>query len=103
VVLHTQIDGGRTVTIDEPDNYASLDEVQPFLMEALTRVQNCPGSQLFIISHHPEYLDQLAPADGSVVSRENGGPSRVRRFAASVALAPSELVARGGLLQGSQE
>lgn len=100
VVLHTQIEAGRTVTIDEPDNYASLDEVQPFLMEALTRVQERPGAQLFVISHHPEYIDQLAPDDGFVVSREGGGPSRIQRFVSGAALAPSEIVARGGLTQG---
>ena len=94
VVLHTQIDSGRTVMIDEPDNYASLDEVQPFLMEALSRVQDCQGSQLFIISHHPEYIDQLAPDNGFVISRAGGGPSRVRRFQSGEALAPSEIVAR---------
>jgi len=97
VVLYTQIGTGRTVTIDEPNNYASLDEVQPFLMGALMRVGDYDGSQLFIISHHPGYIDQLAPNDGFVVSREGGGPSRVQRFESSVALAPSELVIRGGL------
>ncbi len=103
VVLHTQIEAGRTVMIDEPDNYASLDEIQPFLMEALNRVQECQGSQLFVISHHPEYIDQLAPDDGFVISREGGGPSRIRRFESGEALAPSEIVARGGLSQGSNE
>ena len=103
VVLHTQIEAGRTVALDEPDNYASADEVQPFLMEAITRVQDCQGSQLFIISHHPDYIDQLAPDDGFIVSREGGGPSRVRRFESTAALAPSEVVARGGLSQGAGE
>jgi len=101
VVLHTQIEAGRTVAIDEPDNYTSLDEVQPFLMEAIYRVQESSGSQLFIISHHPEYIDQLAPDDGFVVSREGGGPSRIRRFESGEALSPSESVARGGLAQGT--
>lgn len=101
VVLYTQIGTGRTVAIDEPDNYASLDEVQPFLMEALTRVGDSEGSQLFIISHHPGYIDQLAPNDGFVVSREGGGPSRIQRFESSAVLAPSEVVAWGGLSRGS--
>lgn len=101
VVMHTQIETGRTVAMDEPDNYASTDEVQPFMMEAITRVQDCQGSQLFIISHHPEYIDQLAPDDGFIVSREGGGPSRVRRFESAAALTPSEVVARGGLSQGT--
>lgn len=99
VVLHTQIEAGRTVMLDEPDNYASLDEVEPFLMEALGRVQDAAGSQLFVISHHPEYLDKLAPDDGYVLTRERGGPSRIKRFESGAALTPSEIVVRGGLSQ----
>lgn len=97
VVLHTQLEAARCVLLDEPDNYTSLDEIQPFLMEALCRVQDRPGAQLFIISHSPQYLDQLAPSDGFILSREHGGPSRIRRFESGEALAPSEIVARGGL------
>lgn len=97
VVLHTQMEKGRTIGLDEPDNYVSLDEIQPFLMEALDRAQGGQGPQLFIISHHPEYIDQLAPDDGYVMFREQGGPSRVRRFSSSEAIPPSEIVARGGL------
>ncbi len=97
VVLYTQMEKGRTIGLDEPDNYVSLDEIQPFLMEALDRAQSGQGPQLFIISHHPEYINQLAPDDGYVMFREQGGPSRVRRFSSSEAIAPSEIVARGGL------
>lgn len=97
VVLHTQIDQGRTVVLDEPDNYVSLDEIQPFLMEALDRAQSGGGPQLFIISHHPEYINQLAPEDGYVMLRERGGPTRIRRFSSGEAIPPSEIVARGGL------
>jgi predicted ATPase len=96
VVLHTQLESDRAVLLDEPDNYTSLDEIQPFLMEALCRVQDRPGAQLFIISHNPQYIDQLAPSDGFILTREGGGPSRIRRFESGEALAPSELLARGG-------
>lgn len=103
VVLHTQIDAERTVLLDEPDNYTSLDEIQPFLMEALYRVQDRQGAQLFVISHNAQYIDQLAPNDGFIISREGGGPSRIRRFQSAEALAPSEIVVRGGLSQGEHE
>ncbi|MDC0717899.1 AAA family ATPase [Nannocystis bainbridge] len=103
VVLHTQIDGDRTVLLDEPDNYTSLDEVQPFLMEALCRVRDRPEAQLFIISHNAQYIDQLAPEDGFIISRDGGGPSRIRPFRSAEALAPSEIIARGGLSQEADE
>jgi hypothetical protein len=100
VVLYTQLEHGRTVALDEPDNYVSLDEIQPFLMEALDRVQTLGGPQLFILSHHPEYINQLAPDDGYVMFRENGGPTRIQRFSASEAIPAAEIVARGGLPRG---
>jgi energy-coupling factor transporter ATP-binding protein EcfA2 len=102
VVLHTQIEPDRAVLLDEPDNYTSLDEIQPFLMEALCRVQDRPRAQLFVISHNSQYIDQLAPNDGFIISREGGGPSRIRRFESGEALTPSEIVVRGGLSQGGE-
>jgi energy-coupling factor transporter ATP-binding protein EcfA2 len=86
VALYTQLAEGRTVAFDEPDNYVSLDEIQPFLLEAVDRAQQRSGPQLFIISHHPEYIDQLAPEDGYVMFRERGGPTRIQRFVSSEAI-----------------
>jgi hypothetical protein len=102
VILYTQIDNGRTVAFDEPDNYVSLDEIQPFLMEALDRVQSGSGAQIFIVSHHPEFINQLAPDDGYVMFREKGGPTRIQRFSASEAIPPAEIVARDGLPRGDR-
>jgi ABC-type molybdenum transport system ATPase subunit/photorepair protein PhrA len=99
VVLYTQIDGSRTIALDEPDNFVSLDEIQPFLMEMLDRALGGSGPQLLVISHHPEYLNQLAPNHGHVLHREQGGPTRIRPFAFDAAVPPSEIVARGGLQQ----
>jgi len=100
VILYTQVEQGRTVAFDEPDNYVSLDEIQPFLMEAVDRVQSSHGAQIFIISHHPEFINQLAPDDGYVMFREKGGPTRIQRFAASEAIPAAEIVARDGLPRG---
>ncbi|KYF89119.1 hypothetical protein BE17_38180 [Sorangium cellulosum] len=99
VVLYTQIEKNRTVAFDEPDNYVSLDEIQPFLLEALDRAQRSDGTQIFVISHHPEYINQIAPADGYTMFRERGGPTRIERFASSEAIPPADIVARGGLLR----
>lgn len=100
VALHTRLAGNRTVAMDEPDNFVSLDEIQPFLMAAMERALGTDGPQLLVISHHPESLNQLAPSYGHVLFRENGGPTRIKPFQADEALPPSEWVARGGLEQG---
>jgi len=70
------------------------------LTEALDRAQSGLGPQLFILSHHPEYINQLAPDDGYVMFREKGGPTRIQRFSASEASPAAEVVARGGLPRG---
>ncbi|HRI63486.1 MAG TPA: ATP-binding protein [Polyangium sp.] len=97
IALFTQMDGQRTIAFDEPDNFVSLDEIQPFLMEMLDKALDGTGPQCFIASHHPEYLNQLAPSHGHVLFRERGGQTRIRLFEANEALSASEIVARGGL------
>jgi len=96
IALYTQMDGQRTIAFDEPDNFVSLDEIQPFLMDMLDKALDGSGPQCFVASHHPEYLNQLAPSHGHVLFRENGGQTRVRPFESNEALPPSEIVARGG-------
>lgn len=96
-ILHTEGRGARTVVLDEPDNFVALAEIQPFIFELLDRAMAEAGSQLFVASHHPEYLDQLAPAYGWVVDRPSGDASVIRRFKADVALSASALVARDEL------
>lgn len=96
IALYTQLDGQRTIAFDEPDNFVSLDEIQPFLMDMLDKALDGSGPQCFVASHHPEYLNQLAPSHGHVLFRENGGQTRVRPFESNEALPPSEIVARGG-------
>lgn len=97
IILHFLLSRGCTVLIDEPDNFISLREIQPWLTAATDAVEE-NGSQLILISHHPEIIDQWAPAHGVQFVREEGGPVRVKRFEVvgkDGVLAPSELVARG--------
>jgi predicted ATPase len=97
ITLYTQTDRQRTITFDESDNFVSLDEIQPFLMDLLDKALDGSGPQIFIASHHPEYLNQLAPSHGHVLFRERGGHTRVRPFESNEALPAAEIVARGGL------
>ena len=86
----------RSLFIDEPDNYVSLREVQPWLSQV---VDACGETleQAVIISHHPQTIDYLAGARGRWFSRDGEGPARVGnepKFSCD-GLSLSEAIARG--------
>ena len=86
----------RSLFIDEPDNYLSLREVQPWLAQV---VGACGEAleQAVIISHHPKTIDYLAGAKGRWFSRDGEGPVRVSnqpKFSLGE-LSLSESIARG--------
>ncbi len=84
------------VVIDEPGNFVSLREIQP-LLQAADEILEASSSQLVLISHHPEILNQWAPEYGVVFFREPNGPTRAKRFhnQSHEPLTPSEVMARG--------
>ena len=96
VLLHFAVSEGRTLLIDEPDNFIALAEIQPWLLKLLDRVDDTNG-QVILVSHHPELLDQLADQGGVLLDRPGGGETRVRPFepSANTGLRPSEIIARG--------
>ena len=96
MILHFLIAKGRTVFIDEPDNFIALREIQPWLKAAEEAVEDHKG-QLILISHHPEILNQWASHYGLRFFRENNGHVRTEKFRADPKgdLQPSELIARG--------
>ena len=86
----------RSLFIDEPDNYLSLREVQPWLAQV---VDACGEAleQAVIISHHPTTIDYLAGAKGRWFSRDGEGPARVgdKPKSNTGGLSLSEAIARG--------
>lgn len=82
--------------IDEPDNYLSLREIQPWLAQAIER---CGESleQVTVVSHHPVILDYMAGARGRWFYRDGDGPVRVadEPKATVDGLTISETIARG--------
>lgn len=96
MILHFLISKGHTVFIDEPDNFVSLREIQPWLLQAEAAAEDHKG-QLILISHHPEILNQWALESGLVFFREENGHVRTEKFKADPDgfLQPAELVARG--------
>jgi len=96
-ILHFLLVKGCTVVIDEPDNFISLREIQPWLISAMDAVDN-GNAQLILISHHPEILNQWAPEYGMRFIRDGlVGPVRVQEFHGDPdsTLTPAEIVARG--------
>jgi hypothetical protein len=79
VVLYCAIGEDRTLLIDEPDNFITLAEIQPWLMKMLDRVDE-KNAQVILVSHHPELLVQLADQGGVLFDRPRGGETRVRRY-----------------------
>jgi predicted ATPase len=95
-VLAFTVSRGHTVFIDEPDNFISLREIQPWLLAAEEAVE-AAGGQLILISHHPETLNYWAREYGLRFSREENGHVRTEKFKPDVEgmLQPAELIARG--------
>jgi predicted ATPase len=94
-LLHATVPTGITLLIDEPDNFVSLAEIQPWLVELCDSVRG--HGQVVFVSHHPEVINYLAPeARTFLFERPDGGPCRARPFPfdASGTL-PSELILRG--------
>jgi len=100
IVLYSLLLGlqdlGHTVFLDEPENYVSLPEIQPWLME----LNNACGDgfpQAVIISHHPELIDYLGPECGKWIERDPLGPIRVKKLPEQIekGLKLSEQIARG--------
>jgi ATPase subunit of ABC transporter with duplicated ATPase domains len=96
MILHFRINRGDTVFVDEPDNFISLREIQPWLLAAEEAVEEHSG-QLILISHHPETLNQWAREYGLRFFREENGHVRTEKFrpARDGKLQAAELIARG--------
>jgi predicted ATPase len=96
MILHFLLTKGRTVFIDEPDNFIALREIQPWLKAAEEAIED-HGGQLILISHHPEILNQWASSHGLRFFRENSGHVRTEKFRTDPNgdLKPSDLIARG--------
>lgn len=83
----------RTLFLDEPDNYVTLPELQPWLAE----LEDSAGDtlpQVVLISHHPEAIDFLA--ENTVwLAREPESHTRIVEPKNDTGLRISEVYARG--------
>lgn len=95
-LLHFLVRADTTLCIDEPDNYVSLGELQPLLLDFMDKAEET-GGQILFASHHPEYLNLLAIDHGLVFRRDRSGTTTASQFQAppDVILPAAEYFARG--------
>ncbi len=95
-LIHFVVAKGGTVIIDEPDNFISLREIQPWLMR-IEEIADDNKWQVILISHHPEILNQWAGPYGVQFIRDGSGPVRVEKFKGDPegSLTAAEVVAEG--------
>ncbi|MDM8517389.1 AAA family ATPase [Desulfobacterales bacterium HSG16] len=99
IVLYTVLEALRagtfsTVLIDEPDNFVSMREIQPWL-ENLNDICDEHDKQAMIISHHPEIVNSMARGAELWFSRQAGTHVIVKPFPNVPGYKPAETMARG--------
>jgi hypothetical protein len=94
--LYGLLDETALLCFDEPDNFVSLPETQPWL-QTLRDTLDQRGGQAMVVSHHPEVIDYLA-LDSAWRFERPAGPvvARPLDMGASPGLKPSEIIVRGG-------
>jgi predicted ATPase len=95
-VLHGLKGTNAVVCIDEPANYLALAEIQPYLL----RLRDAVGdgiAQLFVVTHNPEAINDLAPDHPALFTRADDGSIQVLPFPETnpEGLTAAELIARG--------
>ncbi|GHV04071.1 hypothetical protein AGMMS50229_04650 [Campylobacterota bacterium] len=83
-----------TVLIDEPDNYVSTQELQPWLLSVLELLND--RRQLIIISHNPEIIDSVSSESCRYLWRDNhASPTRIEPLHIPQNMTASEAITRG--------
>lgn len=86
-----------TLCVDEPENFLSLPEIQPWL-DLVFQACEENGKQCLLISHHPRVVNFLAAEKGIWFERANGtGPTRTYRISADskAPISIDQLIERG--------
>ncbi len=99
IILYTVLEALRagtfsTVLIDEPDNFVSMREIQPWL-ENLNDICEAQDKQALIISHHPEIVNKMARGTELWFFRKAGTHVVVQPLPPIDGLFPAEVMARG--------
>jgi ABC-type lipoprotein export system ATPase subunit len=98
-LLHHVVRPGKTLCIDEPDNFVALPEIQPWLDE-LRDIAEEQGAQILMISHHPRVANLLALKHGIWFERHGARATRTTRVSihpGDDGIPVAELLSRGWL------
>jgi predicted ATPase len=95
--VHAALSLGKvsTVMIDEPDNFVSLQELQPWLL-AMSELTDS-AHQVLLISHNAEIIDGNPSAGFFFWRDSHSSPTRVGPLEAPEGMAAGEALARGWL------
>ena len=88
-----------TVLIDEPDNYVSTQELQPWLLSILELLDE--NRQMIIITHNPELLNSVSGESCRYLWRDNhSSPTRIAPLRLPKNMSTSEAITRGWIENG---
>lgn len=96
-LLHSSSERNLCLFLDEPDNFVSIREIQPWLA-SLRELCGERLDQAILISHHPEIIDSLGSSKGYLFAREPESPARILSSipdSEESGLTLSEILARG--------
>ena len=96
MVLHAAPDSASLLCFDEPDNFVSIREIQPWLVTFCDRLDE-RGSQGMVISHSREIIDFIGHEDAILLIRHEGGHVRALPAPKPVGITLAETLARGEL------
>ena len=99
-MIHTALvkNISASVFIDEPDNFVSLQELQPWLLSMSEITDN--SHQVILISHNSEIVDNN-PSEGIFFWRDNHmSPTRAEPLAVPEGMSAGEALARGWVKPG---
>lgn len=91
-----------TLCVDEPENFLSLPEIQPWLDRVYQACEE-DGKQCLLISHHPRIINFLAAEQGIWFERDHGvGPTRTYPITAdsNAPISIDQLIERGWIDAG---
>lgn len=94
VILYALKHSHSVLLIDEPDNFVSLREIQPWLLD-LQDLCHDADHQAIIISHHPEVINRMVDGGEIQFYRPDGSHTLTRNYPVSDGLTAAETMARG--------
>ncbi|MFH1732603.1 MAG: ATP-binding protein [Planctomycetota bacterium] len=95
VILNALKKSYSVLFIDEPDNFVSLREIQPWALGIRDACSEREGRQAIVVSHHPEIVNTLTDGSELWFHRPDGSHSQVKPYPVHEGLTAAETLARG--------